>query len=80
MDLQTLTSFFMWCTILSCGLMALWASIFTLAPGLVYRMQSRWFPLSREAFDTFFYGFLGMFKIFVIIFNAVPWVALLIVG
>lgn len=46
----------------------------------IYRIQSRWFPLSREAFKATLYGFLGLYKALVLVFNLVPFVALLIVG
>ena len=51
-----------------------------LAPDWVYRMQANWFPIPRETFDVVIYAFLGLFKIVFIAFNAVPYVALLIVG
>jgi hypothetical protein len=38
------------------------------------------FPVSREAFDVAIYSILGLFKIVWLVFNAVPYVALLIVG
>ena len=43
-------------------------------------MQSRWFPISREAYDVAIYAFLGVFKIVFIVFNLVPYLALSIVG
>jgi hypothetical protein len=51
-----------------------------LAPGLVYRTQSKLFPIPRETFNVVFYSFLGMFKIVFLVFNVVPYAALLIVG
>lgn len=80
MDIHTLTSFFMWCTIINAGVLTLLAIIYLSAPNLIYRTQSRWFPISREHFDLAFYSFLGLFKIFFIIFSLVPWLALLIIG
>jgi hypothetical protein len=80
MDIQTLTTFFMWCTIINGALLTLWITIFMLAPDLVYRTQSEWFPLPRETFNVVFYSFLGLFKIVFLVFNVVPYVALLIVG
>ena len=43
-------------------------------------MHSKWFPLSRDAFNIALYSFLGLFKIFVLGFNLVPYVALVIMG
>ncbi len=80
MSIPTLTAFFMWCTIINGGLLALWTSTFMVAPDLVYRTQSKWFPIPRETFDIVLYAFLGLFKIVFLVFNVVPYVALLIVG
>jgi len=80
MDLQTLTTFFMWCTIINGGLFILWGAFCAFAPDLVYRTQNKWFPMSRETFRVVIYSFLGLFKIFLLIFNVVPYVVLLIMG
>ena len=80
MDIQTLTIFFMWCTIINGALLVLWITMYSLAPDLVYRTQNKWFPIPRETFNVVFYSFLGLFKIIFLVFNVVPYVALLIVG
>ncbi len=80
MDIQTITTFFMWCTAINGGILILWAIFSMLAPDLVYRTQSKWFPIPRETFDVVIYSFLGIFKIFFLMFNAVPYAALLIMG
>lgn len=80
MDLQSLTTFFMWCTIINGALLVLWATMCILAPDLVYRTQSKWFPIPRDTFNLLIYLFLGLFKIFFLVFNLIPYVALLIVG
>ena len=79
-EIQTLKMFFMWCTIINASLLFLWTIVFSLAPDLVYRMQTHWFPISRENFNVVFYSFLGLFKIIFLIFNAAPYIALLIIG
>lgn len=80
MDMQTLTTFFMWCSIINGGILTLWVVIFMIAPDLVFRTQRIWFPLPRESFDMIYYSFLGLFKIFFLFFNLVPFLALLIIG
>jgi len=80
MDIQTLTRFFMWCTIMNGALFLLSVTICMLAPNLVYLIQSKFFPIKRETFDVVIYSFLGLFKIVFIFFNVVPYVALLIIG
>jgi hypothetical protein len=80
MAIQTLTEFFMWCTIMNLTLMVFWSAIFLLAPDWVYRTQVKFVPVSREVFNVTLYGFLGLFKIFVLVFNLVPYLALSIIG
>ena len=80
MDIQALTPFFKWCTIINGGLLVLWATLYSLVPDLLYRTQHTWFPAERETFNAFFYGYLGLFKIFFLMFNLTPYLALLIVG
>lgn len=80
MDIDTLTRFFMWCTIINLGLFAYWVAACLLVPDVVYRMQVRFFPVPRETWDVAVFAFLGLFKVVVVVFNLVPWLALLIVG
>jgi len=80
MDLQMLTRFFMWCTIINGVLLVFWTIMCLSAPDLVYRTQRIWFPIPRETFNVAIFSFLGLFKIAFLVFNVVPYVALLIVG
>lgn len=80
MDMQILTTFFMWCTIINGGIMIYWAIFILFAPDFIYRMQNRWIPISRESFNLLMYSFLGLFKIVFIVFNLVPYIVLLIIA
>ena len=81
MDLAVLSRFFMWCTILNVGLLVLSFSLVAFGCGsdFVYRMHSKWFPMPRETFNAVLYTLIGVYKIFVFVFNLVPWVALVII-
>lgn len=80
MELQTLTTFLMWCTILNGGLLLLWSVKIIWFQDFIFRVHQRWFPMSREAFTLAMYGFLGLFKILFLFFNLFPYLALLIMG
>lgn len=80
MEFQTITAFFMWCTIINGGLWILSAVFFMFAPDFVYRKQNRLFPLPRETYNVVIYSFLGLFKVLILVFNVVPYVTLLIVA
>ncbi len=80
MDIQTLTTFFMWCTIINGALLVISAIMCTLAQNFVYRIHSKLFHISRDSFNVAIYSFIGLFKILFIVFNIVPYITLLIIG
>ncbi len=80
MDIQRLTTFFLWCTIINGTLLVLSATMIISAPDFIYSLHSKLFPIPRETFDVVIYSFLGLYKIVFLVFNVVPYVALLIVG
>ena len=79
-DYEMVRAFFFWCTVFNGGLLILWTAVSLTMPDLVYRTQKCWFPLSREAFGAVMYGFLGLYKIFFLVFNLIPLLALLVIG
>ena len=80
MDIQMLTRFFMWCTILNIGLLVLASLLLTFAGDFAYKIHGKWFPMQRETFNVELFSFLSRYKIIVFIFNVVPWAALAIIG
>ncbi len=80
MDIQTLTTFFMWCTIINGGIFVLWTVLIMFAPNFIYRTQSKWLPIPRETFNVIIYSFLGLVKVVFIFFNVAPYVALRIIA
>lgn len=80
MDIQTLQSFFMWCTILNLGILMVTGLFLAIGGDFVYWLHVRFFSISRETFDAVIYGWIGLYKIAVIVFNIVPWIALEIIG
>jgi hypothetical protein len=80
MTIEAVRSFFMWCTIINVAIMLVSVAFLTLARDWVYAMNNRMFGISRPTFDVVAYSFLGLYKILIIVFCVVPFVALLIVG
>jgi len=80
MDIETMTRFFMWCSILNMGLLLISFLLVAFAGNFIYRMHTKWFPMSRETFNTVIYSFIGLYKILVFAFNIVPWIALALIG
>lgn len=80
MDMRSLTEFFKWCSIINVILFFITAIMVIAAPDFVYSTQGHLFNVSREAFDGSLYAFMGLYKILIIVFNIVPYIALLIMG
>lgn len=80
MGIDTLTTFFMWCTIINGGLYISCVALVMFSPDFGYRIHKKLFSISRETFDMVVYACLGFLKIIFLAFNLVPYVALLIIG
>ncbi|MFC1461539.1 DUF6868 family protein [Verrucomicrobiota bacterium] len=80
MDIQILTRFFMWCTILNFVLLCLSFLICAFGADWAYRLHGKWFPMQRETFNVVLYSFIGLYKLMFYFFIVIPYVALLIVG
>ena len=80
MDSELVTAMLGWCTLINLVLLLWWFSFIAFAHDLTYRMHARWFKLSEEKFDSIHYSLMGFFKLTVIVFNLVPYLALRIVA
>lgn len=80
MDMQVLTNFFMWCTIINGGVLILLTLGTMFLPNIVYKSQYKWFPLQRDTYNAIMYLFIGLFKVIFIVFNLTPFLVLLIIG
>ena len=80
MDIQTLTDFFMWCTLINLGFF-LWTALMCLCcKNFIYRVHGKMFGLSQDTTSSMLYGFLGLYKIVFIVFVLVPWIALCVIS
>jgi len=80
MNIEMLTGFFMWCSIINVGLLLLSFLMMACAGDFVYRLHRQWYPMPRETFNVVLYSFTGAYKIVVLVFNIVPWIALTMVS
>ncbi len=69
-----------WCTLINFCLLVWWVLFLTIAHDWTLRLHTKWFRLSPEQFDSIHYSLMGVFKIGVIVFNLVPYLALRIVA
>jgi hypothetical protein len=71
--------FFGWCTVINLVVLLLWFLAFSRAHDLLYRVHGRWFRISKETFDAMHYAGMAFYKICIILFNIVPFIALRVV-
>ena len=80
MTVEIIRDVLAWCSVINVGLLLFWWLWLMLAHDLVYQFHGKWFKLSVEKFDAIHYALMGFFKIGIILFNIVPYLALRIVG
>jgi hypothetical protein len=80
MDMQKLTTFFMWCSIINGALLVLSTIGIVLGPDFGLSLQSKLFHIPSETLNLALYLYLGLFKIAWLVFNVTPYLALRVVG
>lgn len=80
MDIQVLTDFFMWMTIIGFILLLISTLVVWKLSDFLYGLHGNWFNISREDFNRIAYAYLGMFKVAFLFLTLIPFVALLIVA
>lgn len=80
MDITTLKAFFLWCTIVNAALLLLSSLACIFFGDFSYRMNNKFFSISRQEFNVILVSFIALYKIFVMAFNLVPYIALVIVA
>ena len=80
MDRTNLKAFFKWCTIINGVLLLLSTMGFLLAPDMALEMHSKLFQIPKESVSEIIYILLGTYKIFWLVLNLVPYVALMIIA
>ncbi len=80
MNIEQATEFFKWVTIINVGLFMVNAVLIILMTKLVCKMHGKMFGVSKENISIVLYSWLGFYKIMILVFNIVPFVALIIMG
>ena len=78
MTIETLTGFFMWCTIIGGGLLVFSSLLCMALKNVIGNLHGKMFGMSPETVKPIVYGYIGLFKILWFVFSVVPWIALLI--
>lgn len=76
MTVEQLQALAGWCTVINFAFLLCWGAILILARDRVYRIHRRWFNLSDDQFDAFHYRAIALYKLLLLMFNLVPYLAL----
>ncbi|SFC71610.1 hypothetical protein SAMN05216344_13411 [Polaromonas sp. OV174] len=80
MTLQFASDFLLWCALLNYAVLFAWFVAFRLAHAWMRRLHGLWFHMSPECFDGIHYAGMAAYKVGILLFNLVPYVALQILG
>ena len=80
LNIETARRIFLWCTVINYSVLLLWSAVFLFAHDWHYGLTTYWFRgVSAAQYDLVMFGGIAFFKILVILFNLVPYLALSIV-
>ncbi|WP_096085611.1 DUF6868 family protein [Agaribacterium haliotis] len=80
MDLALLQSWLGWSLIVNAALLLISSAVLLIGPKLVLNIHQRISGIPAQQLKLEYLRFLGNYKILVIVFNLVPWLALLLVS
>jgi hypothetical protein len=80
MSIDVVRNALLWCTVTNYVLLMVWFLLCVLAHQWFYRLCARWFRLTEEQFDAINFAGIAFYKLSILLFNLVPYIALRIVG
>jgi len=75
-DLEILTAIFGWCAVINIGLLlfsSLWVTVFR---EFTKRVHSALMQVDESELNAYYFQYLGNYKLLVLVFNIVPYIAL----
>jgi len=80
MSIEAVRNALLWCTVINVTLLVVWSLLLVLPHDWLYRLTSRRFRLTAEQFDIINFAGIVLYKLAILFFNLVPYIALRIVG
>ena len=80
MDMNTLTLFLGWCSVINIGILVVSTIALVVARGPVSGIHSKLFGVSQSDLAPLYMQYLGNYKIAIILLNIVPYIALRIIA
>jgi hypothetical protein len=75
MGIRFVCGFLFWCVVVNYAALLFWFLVFRLAHDGLYRLHTGWFRLSEAQFDAIHYTGMVFYKICILAFNLVPYIA-----
>lgn len=79
-DLQTLTTFLGWCAIINIGLLSFYTIWMMTFQDFTKRTHSALLGIDPDKLDSIYFQYLANYKLVVLVFNIVPYLALKIMA
>lgn len=80
MSIENLTAFLGWCTLINFGLLIIAAVAIVLMRGSISGIHASMFKLEQNDLSSAYFQYLANYKILIIVFNLVPYLALRIIS
>lgn len=80
MTTETISEFFGWCALINIGIMILTTATILGGRESIIRIHSRMFGLEESELKRAYFQYLAQYKIVVLVFNIVPYIALKLIG
>jgi hypothetical protein len=76
MTVEAVRNFLFWCTVIDYGILLIWCVVFKVLHDTHYKLTRWWFPVQVETYDEINLKGVAFFKLAILLFNLVPYVAL----
>ncbi|MCR8922527.1 hypothetical protein NO559_07065 [Dasania sp. GY-MA-18] len=76
MTIEQLSQLLLYSTLLNYGFLLLWLLMLSWPKSWLRRLHGVWFNIKAERFDLIHYQLMGAYKLLILIFNFVPYLAL----
>ncbi len=79
MNIEILSQFFMWCSIINLGASLLVLVVVSIGKNKVYKIHSKLFNVSEEKAAETIYSSMINYKTIIFVFNIIPYIAIQII-
>ncbi len=78
MTIEQLTELFKWITVVNVVIFVLSSILVMTFKGVIEKIHGKMFGIDKNNISAIVYGYLGLFKVLIIVFNIGPYVALVL--